>query len=83
MNELKTLSSVFNFFKWLGLIVGCVCFLFAVIFIGLSDGDKSEVVTLLCTGTFGFVTWFSCWISKVFIDAFNHIVAAARKYTND
>lgn len=81
MNELKTLSSVFNFFKWLGLIIGCVC-LFFTIFIGVAGGE-SEALTLLWIGIFGFITSFSCWISKTFIDAFNHIVMAARKYTNN
>lgn len=81
MDELKTLSSVFNFFKWTGLIVGCVCFFFAF-FISV-DGGKSEALTLFWIGIFGYITLFSCCISKVLTDALNHIVTAARMYTNN
>jgi hypothetical protein len=80
MNELKTLSTVFNVFKILGLIVGVTCLLFCLI---ISSVDGPEAWTLLSIGIMGFVSAIYCWISKVLIDALNHIVVAARKYTND
>jgi hypothetical protein len=80
MNELKTLSTVFNVFKILGLIVGVTCLLFCLI---ISSVDGSEAWTLLSIGIMGFVSAIYFWISKVLIDALNHIVVAARKYTND
>lgn len=80
MNELKTLSAIFNFFKYLGLIVGGTCLLFCLI---MSLGTRTEAWTLLSISVAGFTLAFSCWGSKVLTDALNHIVTAARKYTND
>lgn len=81
MDELKSISGVFNFFTYVGVIVGGVC-LFCSLLSFL--GDNSDYgITLVSTGVGGFVTAGISRFSKVLIDALNHIVTAARKYTNE
>jgi hypothetical protein len=82
MDELKSISGVFNFFTYVGVIVGGVC-LFCSLLSFLGDNSSDYGITLLSTGVGGFVTAGISWFSKALITALNHIVKAARKYTNE
>lgn len=75
MDELKTISRVFIFFTYFGIIVGCVC-LFCSLFCFLGD-NIDDGITLVSTGVGGFIFACALKFSRILIDALNHIVTAA------
>lgn len=80
MEELKTISRVFNFFTYVSVIVGVVC---AVCSMFCFLGDNVDEGTILVTiGISGFISAGILKFSKILTDALDHIVTAARKYTN-
>lgn len=81
MDELKSISRVFNFFTYFALIVGCVC-LFCTLFCFLGN-NIDDGITLASTSVGGFISAGILKFSRILIDALNHIVTAARKYTNE
>lgn len=63
------------------LVIGCACLLVAMVcFIGLDLDSGAE---LAAYSIFAFASAFPVWVCRVLIDSLNHIVTAARKYTND
>lgn len=81
MDELKAISEKFIVFTWITLIIGIVC---AVCSMFCFLGDNVDEGTILVTiGISGFVSAGILKFSRILIDALNHIVTAARKYTNE
>ena len=81
MEELKAISRKFTVFTWITLIIGIVCSVCSV-FCWL--GDKIDEFSVLASiGVSGLVSSGMMKFSRILIDALDHIVTAARKYTNE
>ena len=81
MDELKSISEKFIVFTWIALIIGIVCSVCSI-FCWLGDNTEAFSV-LLSIGVSGLVSSGILKFSRILIDALDHIVTAARKYTND
>ena len=81
MEELKAISRKFTVFTWITLIIGIVCSVCSV-FCWLGD-NIDEFSVLASIGVSGLVSSGMMKFSRILIDALDHIVTAARKYTNE
>jgi hypothetical protein len=81
MEELKSISEKFTIFTWITLGIGVVCSVCSI-FCWLGDNNE-EFSVLLTIGVSSLVSSGILKFSRILIDALNHIVTAARKYTNE
>lgn len=81
MEELKEISRKFTVFTWITLIVGIVCSVCAL-FCWLGN-NFDEFSILASIGIWGLVSSGILKLSRILIDALDHIVTAARKYTTE
>lgn len=80
MDELKSISRVFVFFTYVAVIIGGVCSVCSL-FCWLGNNDDFSILLLI--GVSALISGGILKFSRILIDALDHIVTAARKYTND